>query len=60
MASIECITLDDSDDGAPAGGGGAGVRGVQRLPQVQPHMVRCSLCVDPGLLPVETDRAKHR
>ena len=25
-----------------------------------PQMVRCNLCVDPGLLPVETDRAKHR
>ena len=58
MESFECITLDDSDEEGssivqvPAGG-------VQLL-LVEPKMVRCNLCLEPGLLPVETDRARHR
>ena len=73
---IECITLDDSDDEGPTpsvlqhhqhhpvvAGGIHGVhpRPVSSVPRYEPpHMARCNLCVDPGLLPVETDRAKHR
>ena len=73
---IECITLDDSDDEgtspsvlqyhhhhhqAVAGGIHAGRPLVGRAKtRHEPQMVRCNLCVDPGLLPVETDRAKHR
>ena len=73
---IECITLDDSDDDqtyhhhhqAVAGAGwthGVPVHHLvgppgPSLPRYGPQMIRCNLCVDPGLLPVETDRAKHR
>ena len=74
MASddIECITLDDSDDegSTPSvfqyhhqGVHGLHPRAGQPGPSLtrhEPQMVRCNLCVDPGLLPVETDRAKHR
>ena len=57
---IECITLDDSDEeGSAKRDVAGGVQGVQP-PAGLPKMVRCNLCVDPGLLPVETDRAKHR
>ena len=27
---------------------------------IEEQMVRCNMCVDPGLLPVEEDRAAHR
>ena len=62
-SNIECITLDDSEDE-----GAGGVPGVKPLDSVpghsqsrhEPKMSRCNFCVDPGLLPVETDRAKHR
>ena len=76
MASddIECITLDDSDDdgpspsvfqyrqqAAPVGVFSLTGRPGPSQPRYEsPQMVRCNLCVDPGLLPVETDRAKHR
>ena len=69
MSGFECITLDDSDEEGSSGSHQAGgVHGVQplvglpgsSLPSQGPKMVRCNLCVDPGLLPVETDRAKHR
>ena len=74
MASddIECITLDDSDDEESTPSviqyHHQGVHGLHPLAgrpgpplnRHQPQMVRCNLCVDPGLLPVETDRAKHR
>ena len=72
MSGIECITLDDSDDeevsSISRSHQAGGVHGVQplvghpgsSLPSQGPKMVRCNLCVDPGLLPVETDRAKHR
>ena len=36
------------------------VAGVPSLPPRQELMTRCNFCVDPGLLPVETDRAGHR
>ena len=60
MASgIECITLDDSDDDR------AEVPPALQYQQPPPparqeQMTRCNFCVDPGLLPVETDRAAHR
>ena len=56
--NIECITLDDSDEEGSSSTHRV-VAGVQPLAGL-PKMVRCNLCVDPGLLPVETDRAKHR
>ena len=34
---------------------------VASIPVVrEEQMMRCNLCVDPGLLPVEEDRAAHR
>ena len=34
---------------------------VAPIPVVrEEQMMRCNLCVDPGLLPVEEDRAAHR
>ena len=100
MATVECITLDDSDEDtkpslsqlhqyqyqhhqAPPPPqyqhpqaqlhpqyppqqvlSGSGVRtvfpGVQSLTPRKEQMQRCNFCVDPGLLPVETDRAGHR
>ena len=63
-SDIECITLDDSDDDISS-------QEVQPLhpslhvPGARPgprheQMTRCNLCEEPGLLPVETDRAAHR
>ena len=73
MASdVECITLDDSDEEqgvAPVSrvqGQGA-IRRLAPVPALaagplvrEEQMMRCNLCVDPGLLPVEEDRAAHR
>eukprot|EP00092_Neocalanus_flemingeri_P085540 GFUD01107642.1.p1 GENE.GFUD01107642.1~~GFUD01107642.1.p1 ORF type:complete len:332 (-),score=125.63 GFUD01107642.1:466-1461(-) len=58
MASdVECITLD-SDEGEQGGSGTGNSNSVPVYREEQ--MVRCNLCVDPGLLPVEEDRAAHR
>ena len=62
-STIECITLDDSEEEQAVGV--PGVRPLDGLPgpaqpRHEPRMSRCNFCVDPGLLPVETDRAKHR
>ena len=75
-SDVECITLDDSDDvekissvsGFSGGAGpssgfrsGAGARRSMMTPILrEEQMMRCNLCVDPGLLPVEEDRASHR
>ena len=52
--NVECITLDsdEADDALSRAGGQPGVSA--------PQMVRCNMCVDPGLLPVETDMPRHR
>merc|ERR1719193_380682 len=52
MAEVECITLDEDEDQDHLPGAG-------RIAS-HPQMVRCTMCVDPGLLPLETDMAKHR
>ena len=57
--SIECITLD-SDEESRAGSGGPAGRLVGAAAPRAELMQRCNLCVDPGLLPVEEDRAAHR
>ena len=54
MAEVECITLDEEDEVGAGGGLGLGAVGPGSA------MVRCTMCVDPGLLPVETDMAGHR
>ena len=75
-SDVECITLDDSDEedkfssvsgisgvAGPSGGhrSGAGSRRSMMTPVLrEEQMMRCNLCVDPGLLPVEEDRASHR
>ena len=53
--SIECITLDSDEES----GVGSGLLVGAALPRAE-QMQRCNLCVDPGLLPVEEDRAAHR
>merc|ERR1719193_1276110 len=52
MAEVECITLDEDEDQDL-------LQGAGRMAS-HPQMVRCAMCVDPGLLPMETDMAKHR
>ena len=54
MAGVECITLDEEDEVGVGGALGTGAVGQGSA------MVRCAMCVDPGLLPVETDMAGHR
>ena len=68
MAEVECITLDEDEDHDLLPGAGR----IANHPQmVWAHLVlvllylhcvqvRCTMCVDPGLLPVETDMSKHR
>lgn len=60
--SFECITLfdSDSDEAQPPSGVPASGPPQAGLSRHLPQMVRCNLCVEPGLLPVETDRARHR
>ena len=75
MASdVECITLDDSDEDqgvavapVPRVQGQGAIRRLAPVPALaagplvrEEQMMRCNLCVDPGLLPVEEDRAAHR
>ena len=61
MASgIECITLDDSDDDRAEVPPALQYQQPPPPPARQEQMTRCNFCVDPGLLPVETDRAEHR
>ena len=75
MASdVECITLDDSDEEqgvavapVPRVQGQGAIRRLAPVPALaagplvrEEQMMRCNLCVDPGLLPVEEDRAAHR
>ena len=58
MASgIECITLDDSDDDRAEVPPALQYQQPPPPPARQEQMTRCNFCVDPGLLPVETDRA---
>ena len=56
-SDVDVITLDDSDDDDEVIGFSSSNTGpVYREEQ----MIRCNFCVDPGLLPVEGDRADHR
>jgi len=57
-SDVDVITLDDSDDDDDEviGSSSSNTGPVYREEQ----MIRCNFCVDPGLLPVEVDRADHR
>jgi len=56
-SDVDVITLDDSDeDDGVIGSSSSNSGPVYREEQ----MIRCNFCVDPGLLPVEVDRADHR
>ena len=71
MAEVECITLDEDEDydQLRAGRIARHPQMVERYYKMQSGFllstliylqVRCPMCVDPGLLPHETDMAKHR
>ena len=68
MAEVECITLDEDEDQDLLQGAGRMashpqmVRWSLKLVNFTSvcSQVRCAMCVDPGLLPMETDMAKHR
>ena len=68
MAEVECITLDEDEEHDLLPGAGRIANHPQMvwtqlvlfLLYLHCLKVRCTMCVDPGLLPVETDMSKHR